>query len=292
MKRPGERSDTGKVPAFAETAPLDCPRCRQPHARGTEHCLHCGERMLAVAQRASWLDERSALDPWMFLGIGLVTAPALAFLPILSFMGWLLAGLVHEMGHAAAAWLCGMPAFPAISLEGHAAAMHSGQIAVLTLFVTFALCFLAWRMLHGRTRWIACGAIALSHLALSFSGARELLHLLAGHAAELGFACMCLFRALSGGFTSSRTERALHGTLGWYLLGSNVSLCWGLLTDRGARALYHSSGSFGMTNDYIRVADDVLGWQLTSVAGWMLFACALVLPAAFGLWRVYERERG
>jgi hypothetical protein len=259
--------------------------------RGTQHCRHCGAHAVVRPAQTRWLDEYSGLEPWLYLGIGLVTAPALAYLPILSFMGWFLASLVHEMGHATAAWLCGMPAFPAISLEGHAAAVHSEQIPLLALVLCACLCFLVWRHCTGRARWIVTGAVALLQLTLAFTPARDVLHLLAGHLAELGFACMCLFRALSGGFTHSKAERALHGTLGWFLLGRNVALCWGLVSSNGARALYHSNGSFGMTNDYIRVADDVLGWQLQSVAGAMLFAAALVLPAALVLWRVYVRER-
>jgi hypothetical protein len=171
-----------------------------------------------------------------------------------------------------------MPAFPAISLEGHAAAVHSEQIPLLALVLCACLCFLVWRLFEGRARWIVTGAVALLQLALAFTPARDVLHLLAGTSRSSASPAMCLFRALSGGFTHSKAERALHGTLGWFLLGRNVALCWGLVSSNGARALYHSNGSFGMTNDYIRVADDVLGWQLQSVAGAMLFAAALVLP--------------
>jgi len=277
------------VAPLTQLAPLDCPRCRQPQPRGTHHCIHCGARMVMPREGSGLLDEYSGIQPWAYLALGLVSAPALAIVPVVSFMGWFLSSLVHEMGHASAAWLCGMPAFPAISLEGHAAAMHSPQIVPLALFITCMLVFFAWRRFEGRTRWIVCAALVLVHLFLCFTSAREVLHLLAGHLAEFSFSCMCLFRALSGGFTSSRAERALHGTLGWFLLGRNVWLCWGLVTSSGARALYQTNGSFGLTNDYIRLADDVLGWQLQTVAGGMLLVGALVLPAAFVLWRSYER---
>jgi hypothetical protein len=35
----------------------------------------------------------------------------------------------------------------------------------------------------------------------------------------------------------------------------------------------------------------VLGWKLESVAFLMLVACVLVLPAAFGLWRLSSARR-
>ena len=251
--------------------------------------MHCGARMLIRPRETLLVDEYSSLEPWLFLAIGLVTAPAFAFVPIVSFMGWILSALVHEMGHCAAAWLCGMPAFPAISLEGHSAAIHSEQIVPLALFITGALVFLAWRRLEGQTRWIVCAAIVLVHGLLCFTTAREILHLVGGHLCEFGFACMCLFRALSGGYTSSRAERGLWGTLGWFLLGKNLWLCFGLVTSGGARALYHENGSFGLVNDYIRLADDVLGWQLQTVAGLMGFVGLCVLPLSILLWRAYER---
>jgi hypothetical protein len=253
--------------------------------------MHCGARMVVRDERSGKFDAYSGLEPWAYLGVGLLLAPALAILPIVQYMGWFLSSLVHEMGHSAAAWLCGMPAFPAISLEGHAAAMHSEQIVPLALFLTLALCFCTWRVLAGRARWIGCAAIVVVHTLLCFTPAREVLHLLAGHLAEFGFSCMCLFRALSGGYTSSRTERALWGTLGWFLLGRNVWLCWGLVTSGGARALYHTNGSFGLTNDYLRLADDVLGWPLQAIAGAMLFVGLLVLPGAIMLWRAYVRAQ-
>ena len=39
------------------------------------------------------------MEPWVYLGLGLVTAPIFALTPLLGFMGWFLASLVHEMGH-------------------------------------------------------------------------------------------------------------------------------------------------------------------------------------------------
>src|SRR3954469_8377582 len=78
-------------------------------------------------------------EPWLSLGIGLVTAPVFAWTPILQYMGWFLASLVHEMGHAAFAWFCGMPAVPAISIAGYAAAVHSDQSMFLALLVALAI---------------------------------------------------------------------------------------------------------------------------------------------------------
>jgi hypothetical protein len=46
-----------------------------------------------------------------------------------------------------------------------------------------------------------------------------------------------------------------------------------------------------LTNDYLRLADDVLGWPLQAIAGAMLFVGLLVLPGAIMLWRAYVRAQ-
>lgn len=208
-----------------------------------------------------------------------------ALTPILQYMGWFLASLVHEMGHAGFAWVCGMPAIPAISLAGHAAAVHGEQSTALALFVLGGLLFLGWKFLEGRARIVAMVVVAIVQPTLAFTHAKDLVFLLSGHGGELAFATLALWKALDGGFTSSKLERGLYGTVGWYLVGKNVFLCVGLMTSAGSRAHYAANGSFGMTNDYIRAAEDVLGWRLESVALFMLVASLATIPTAILLWR-------
>jgi hypothetical protein len=159
----------------------------------------------------------------------------------------------------------------------------------LVLLVCLGLAAAAWRFFEGKARWCIVGAIVVVHPLLALTGAKELLHLVAGHGAELAFATLCLWKALDGGFTESRLERALYGTVGWYLLGRNVILCFGLITSASSRAEYDQSGSFGFTNDYLRVAHEVLGWLLQTVAGAMLLLALASVPAALFLWRVSAR---
>jgi hypothetical protein len=229
--------------------------------------------------------------PWIYLGIGAATAPIFALTPLLGFMGWFLRSLAHEMGHCAVAWFFGMAAIPAISLEGHAAAVHTEPSRFLAVLVWAALVGAAWHWLRGRARWTAMAISAVIYPALAFTQAREVLQLLAGHGGELAFATVCLFKALDGGFTQSRLERGLYGTVGWYLLGSNAILCLGLVASPASRQGYSENGSFGLTNDMIRVADDLLDWTLPSVAMLVLLAAIAVLPASWALWRLTARIR-
>ena len=300
---------------------LECPRCGRLQDGAQRLCGLCGNllrreapiathareattkeareataRAAAISSAATTRagaarPEASAREPWLYLALGLATAPVFGLTPILKYMGWFLAALVHEMGHAGFAWLCGMPAFPAISLAGHAAAIHGEQQLFVVLVIAALLGSSAWRFFEGRARTLALVVLGVLYPAIALTGAKELLHLLAGHGAELVFATLCLWKTLDGGFTGSRTERALYGTVGWYLAGKNALLAFGLATSAAARAEYRANGSFGLTNDLIRAAEDVLAWRLETVAGLVLVASLCVVPLALGLARLSRSMR-
>lgn len=293
------------------TATLSCPRCGRAEDAQALACALCGEvlrRALASRARAEpgpdrpapgdWehartdpaAELRARREPWIYFGLGLVTAPIFALTPLLGLMGWFLASLVHEMGHSAVAWFFGMPSVPAIALDGHAAAVHSEQQLFLVAMIALALGTAAWRCLAGQKRIVALAGLVLLYPALAFSSAREFLHLAGGHAGELAFAVLALWKALDGGFTDSRAERMLYGTLGWFLAGKNAVLAWGLATSASSRAWYAENGSFGLTNDYIRLAEELLGWRLQSVAWLALLASLAAVPAAVGLWRILRTK--
>lgn len=257
-----------------------CPECG--HRNPTEEigCVFCG-RILQAALPPPQIVIRGPRwrEPALFLGIGLLLAPVFTFAPLLQFMGWFLGSLCHETGHCAMGWLLGCPSIPAISLRGHAMAQHGPQSLLLCFAVWVALAASAWQFRHRRGLAYGLGGAALLYPLLAFTGARELLFLLGGHMGELVFALIFFERAISGGFLHSRPERAAHATVGWYLLGSNLWLTWGLLFDADVKAWYARSGSFGLTNDYIRLGR-LLGVDLGTVAFLMLLAALAVLPAA------------
>jgi len=183
-----------------------------------------------------------------------------------------------------------MPSMPAIALDGHAAAVHSDQQLFLVAMIVLTLATSARKWLAGRARIVALATLGVLYPALAFTSARELLHLAAGHAGELAFATLALWKTLDGGFTDTRAERVLYGTVGWFLVGKNVFLAWGLATSASSRAWYAENGSFGLTNDYIRIAEDLLGWRLQSVAWVALLASLAALPIGIGIWhRLRER---
>ncbi len=226
-------------------------------------------------------------EPWFFLLSGLVLAPILTFTPILRYMGWFLGSLFHETGHAAMGWLLGCPTVPAIRIDGHAAAIHGEPSMLLRGMVMVALAALLVRFRARPVGRVALGLALLCYPAIAYTETREVAFLVAGHLGEAGFATVLLLQALDGGFSGTPEERATHSMVGWYLVGRNVSLCGGLVFQSAARSAYAESGSFGLVNDYLRLARH-FGIGLEPIALVMLVVAVLPVPLAILL----EARRG
>ena len=307
--------------AARTTSRTACPACGYPNAGDALSCSMCANvldrhaarppapvtpgygaqaRIARAAGSAPFLGTDSSSFPvaatrerWGPLPVllaGAVLAP-LFLLPLVRFMGWFLASLVHETGHCVFAWLFGHPAFPAIRLDGHAAAVHREQHMVLVVLVAAGLAWLLYAVRHRPRLRVAVGIGLALYPLLALTDAREILHLLGGHLGELVFAGIFFYRALSGGFTESIAERVTYAVCAWFLLGRNLVLSFGLMTSESARAHYAGNGSFGLTNDYIRVARDHLHWSLEGVAGLMLLCSIATLPIALFLWSRMEPGR-
>jgi len=229
-------------------------------------------------------------EHWFHLGAGLLLALAFATVPLLGLIGWYFTALVHEMGHAAAAWLVGVPAIPTLGITVEAATIHGTQLVPLAVLIGSIALVTAWRLEVVATRIVACALLCIIYPLVAFTAAREIWQLAAGHLGELILAAVFLARALSGGFTQSRLERTLYATLGWFVLGSNLALTIGLASDAAKRVAYSGSGSYGLRNDYLRLADQ-LGWRVESIATLMTVLALLVVPMIAGLWYVQRSTR-
>ena len=250
-----------------------------PRDRGDDEILPPrGGRRVATAD-APILGVPRGLAVWV---VGGALAPLFAATPILQYMAWFLSSLVHEMGHTAMAWLMGCSAVPAIRLDGHAATPTAEQSRVAAYGMWIALAAVStwlWRTDRRRLAlFTAAAVIAYPMIALD-PVRRPLAHLLGGHLGEVLFATLALYRSLSGRATAHLAERIAYAMVGWYLWGHNLTLTYGLATDAAVRDHYESNGSFGLTNDYIRVAEEILDWPLTKVAWWATVA-ALPAPLA------------
>lgn len=268
-----------------------CPSCSTALVLEDGSCERCGVLPTAIIRPSvrtpapptapgkafSWGD---ALIP---CAIGGALAPLFSLGTVLGYMGWFLASLVHELGHCVLSWFIGTPAIPTISLGGHAAAAHGLQIPLL--------CYLIWGslavgvyILRDRGSWpFICALGALAYPAIAFTSLGETTFLLSGHVSELVFAAIFLHRSIVGGVvTGSRIERVLAALISWHLFARNLRLSGGILWDESIRQWYSHSGSFGLTNDYLRVADDLLHIPLERVAAGMFILSCLTLLTSLG----------
>ena len=267
---------------------MPCGECGHFVPRAESSCAMCGA-MVAPAPTGFDLPRPELVvrapawkEPLVFLGIGALLAPVFSLTPILQYMGWFLGSLCHEIGHCAVAWLAGCPAFPAISLAGHAMASYSGQQIALALLFWGGIGWLAWRTREDRKVAVIFAAFALLYPAFAFTRMRDFFFLLGGHLGELAFAGVFFWRALT---PRSQVERSMSAMVGWFLVGRNVWLASGLIWSAEVRGWYARSGSFGLTNDYIRLARDVMRVDLSVVAFVMLLVALAPLPLAFVLAR-------
>lgn len=224
--------------------------------------------------------------PWLpdlkVLGVGFLLAQVFVVKGC-SWVAWFLSSLVHELGHTIAGLLVGLPSFPAIRVDGHAATMHGEFSATFALLASAALLSAAWHLYANRQAHktaIALAACVPVQLVLAFVAGRETFCLLAGHLGELAFATVFLVRSLDHSEEDGTAiGRLLEATFALYLICHNAALFFGLATSAAAVRTYTGNGSFGLENDLLRVAGGTLGAPLTTVALLMLIP-TLAAPIA------------
>ncbi len=227
---------------------------------------------------------------WLPLGLGLGLACALsALLP--GAFAWFLAAIPHELGHATIGCVLGRPSAPAISLAGEAwTGIRERSDALAWLWVA-ALAVAAWTQRQRPLLAIALGVAALLLPIIAFTGAAEIAIAAGGHVGELAFAAWCYALCWSGGYTGTLHERAASAAAGALLQFGNLRLCFGLMTDAGARAHYASNGSLGLKNDMLVLAEDLCTCKLHTVALGMFMLALAALPLGLGLGWLRQRLR-
>ncbi len=292
-------------PAPTDVSSKRCPSCGQiPSPPGRAHCGMCGTPLrthgaqmdvgpsspapgalspparfgvrVGAPSGPEGVSERAQGLQFALLGIPI--AFLFAVTPMVQFMGWFLASLFHEFGHGVSGWFMGFPSVPAISLSGHAAAVH-GEALLIVRFASFAAALGVLRWLWSGPKLIAATAILAGvYSLLVFTRLGEVLFLTSGQLGEMVAGALCLWRALSDEACHHKADRLAYSMLGWFLIGRNLSLGFGLAFSASARAEYAGNGSFGLVNDYIRLANE-LSVELSTV-GLVMGAVAVLIPAA------------
>ena len=124
-------------------------------------------------------------------------------------------------------------------------------------------------------------AVIILYSAVVFSSLRDVLITTMGHGAELLFAGIFLYRALSGSQVLRSEERPLYAFLGLYIVLADARFAYRLITSPEYREDYGSAKGGGHWMDFSQIADEQLHIRLEVVAALFLLACVLTPLAAF-----------
>lgn len=285
---------------------MTCPGCGFSLGEPAEACPCCGliferwrerrgaEEAVAVALAAPVALPRPAESPdpggaapVRALAWGVPLGLLLTVLPLLRFIAGYLATLVHELGHAVAAWLFGYPAIPAFDfLYGGGVTIHQGRSAGLLVLIYAGLLAAGWFWRRNRRALVVLAAFTLLHVAIAATAAHEALHLAAGHGAEIVFAVIFLWRGVTGRACHVRLEQPLYVMAGTFLLVHLAVFAGELASSPAARDDYENAKGGGGWMDLSRLAV-MTGSDVASLAG-LLVVAALAAPLV--VWAAVRRS--
>jgi len=293
-----------ETPPAASPATRVCPKCQTPQPQANAVCVRCGiifakyvppdvdAQIVRPAPRvrptAAPPDEPEIeifpieREGWLSLGIGLAITVAMLFMPFLSFIFSYLKVLVHEFGHSVCGWLFGYPSVPAFDfMYGGGVAIHQerNMFVLLAVYAGFGALFVTFR--RNRATLLVLAGIVAAYSVCAFTPLHEIIILLMGHGAELLFAAIFLYRAMSGRQVVVAVERPLYGFVGSFIWLLDVRFAFQLVTDYGARVDYEEAKGGGHWMDFSRIAEEFFNVDLAVVAGFFLFCCVLPPLCAF-----------
>lgn len=226
------------------------------------------------------------------LAIGFVLSVIILASPLLTFVLSPLVTLVHELGHAAIAWLFGYPAIPSFDfIHGGGITLQANNRFTPILFVLYS----AWGYSLYRFR----AQVRLSQILLgmgvgyticAFTPLSEVLMVSMGHGFELGFVGLFLYRALSGAACRMAAERPLYGMLACYIWLYDLKFAHNLLFDQEMRQIYIQGKGGVLDHDFVRLANGPAG--LSGVVMLFILACLMTPPLVFWLHNHRQKVHG
>uniref|UniRef100_A0A832H8W2 Uncharacterized protein n=1 Tax=Oscillatoriales cyanobacterium SpSt-402 TaxID=2282168 RepID=A0A832H8W2_9CYAN len=223
---------------------------------------------------------------WGALLSGLILAIALFLLGPLKilFRGFLV--LVHEVGHAATHWLFGHPAIPTVNIYfGGGVTIVLGQVWLLNICIYLAIAYGVYRLRDYPKLQSVIGLATLLYSYCLFTPTNTMLATLMGHGMELIAIAVCLFLATSGYFCRIKGDRTIYAMLGFFTFFSDTEFSWMLLHDPEFRYGYEDGIGGMIDNDFVILANEYFGVNLSAIAQAFLVACLVTPVIAFLLWR-------
>jgi hypothetical protein len=224
---------------------------------------------------------------WRVMAASLLLACILLISPQLTALFSPFLTLVHELGHAFCAWIFGYAAIPAFDfMFGGGITFSSGDrvpLLVAAICVGFVYLFYRYRQNYLTSRYLL-GTVLVYGICF-FTQIHTALITAMGHGSELIFAGIFLYRALSGIGCRVAIERPLYGMLAFYTVFYDIRFAYRLITNLEVRLIYEEGKGGLLDNDFVILANQALGVDLSIVASVFLILCLLTPVVAILLFR-------
>jgi hypothetical protein len=280
-------TDTGTRAPYAP--PFSCPSCGAGQHRLNRKCIRCG---VALGEPQS--DDAPLAAPplsqaaWRALGIGFGLAFVIWLIPFTRILFAPLSTIIHELGHAAAAWSYGYQAVPAFDFgEGGGVTMvpEERSLAIaIGIYIVFAV--LIWRVRKHLPTVTALVVVAAVHSWIMWSPWHQGVILGMGHAMELVFGAIFIYRAMTGTTLLQADERPAYAMVGFLMLLDRMSFFYRLSTDPDLQEWYTDGKSYA-DNDLVRIADSFWNTTVPHMAQIFVVFC-LLMPLVARLFYRYE----
>jgi len=254
---------------------MECAKCGFDNAPGAAECARCGVifAKAGVATGFSPSRFRPKPDPTfdddavpdgritrkelVILGSGLAAAIVFHAMPFLRFIFSALVSLLHELGHAIVAWIVGVPAIPAFDFVYGGGFTNTGQFHLsIAILIAGGFAYAAWIFRRNpKTLGVIAVLFVAWLIAVSSEWRRETAISAAGHLAEVIFAAIFFYMALSGvGWRMPEVERPLGAFAAFFVQIQTMRFAWALFHDADALALYREGKGGALMNDLEVVA--------------------------------------
>lgn len=275
-------SSLGQPASVAQTTPIAGPTNAHPQP---------GEGATKTAVKYELGMPIREIDPpgWQALAGGIFLSLLLIASPQVTFLLSPLITLVHELGHAFAAWGFGYPAIPAFDfMYGGGITLHGDRWPGLVFLVYIGLGYLLFSYRYNRITCRVLWVVIALYSLCAFTELHQLIFVGMGHGFELIFAGIFLYRGISGFGCRYGIERPLYAMISFFIVIYNLRFSWGLMFDSVARAIYEEGKGGLLDHDFVRLARDYFHVDLSMVAGGFLLLTLLTPILIFILYRYWQ----